>query len=65
MRFAGAANELLPVKDVDRDQIRLLARREVVAVLRRERRTLAEASSSDPRLSGVALESLKRTPMIK
>ena len=39
MRFTGAANELLPVKDVDRDQIRLLARREVVAVLRRERRT--------------------------
>ena len=35
----GADNELLPVKDVDRDQIRLLARREVVAVLRRERRT--------------------------
>jgi len=25
------ANELLPVKDVDRDQIRLLARREVAA----------------------------------
>jgi DNA-binding LytR/AlgR family response regulator len=39
MRFTGLANELLPVKDVDRDQIRLLARREVVAVLRRERRT--------------------------
>jgi DNA-binding LytR/AlgR family response regulator len=39
MRFAGAANELLPVKDVDRDQIRLLARREIAAVLRRERRT--------------------------
>ena len=38
-RFTGMANELLPVKDVDRDQIRLLARREVVAVLRRERRT--------------------------
>ncbi len=36
---AGTTNELLPVKDVDRDQIRLLARREVVAVLRRERRT--------------------------
>jgi DNA-binding LytR/AlgR family response regulator len=32
MRFTGAANELLPVKDVDRDQIRLLARREVAAV---------------------------------
>jgi hypothetical protein len=30
---------LLPVKDVDRDQIRLLARREVAAVLRQERRT--------------------------
>jgi two-component system response regulator LytT len=39
MRFTGAAGELLPVKDADRDQIRLLARREVAAVLRRERRT--------------------------
>jgi two-component system, LytTR family, response regulator LytT len=39
MRFTGAANELLPVKDVDRDQIRLLARREAATVLRRERRT--------------------------
>jgi DNA-binding LytR/AlgR family response regulator len=39
MRFTDAANELLPVKDVDRDQIRLLARLEVPAVLRRERRT--------------------------
>jgi DNA-binding LytR/AlgR family response regulator len=39
MRSTGMANELLPVKDMDRDQIRLLARREVVAVLRRERRT--------------------------
>ena len=39
MRFTGAANELLPVKDVDRDQIRLLARREIAAALRRERRT--------------------------
>jgi len=39
MRFTGAANELLPVKDVDRDQIRLLARREIAAVLRRDRRT--------------------------
>jgi DNA-binding LytR/AlgR family response regulator len=35
----GTANELLPVKDVDRDRIRLLARREVAAVLRRDRRT--------------------------
>jgi DNA-binding LytR/AlgR family response regulator len=33
------ANELLPVTGVDRDQIRLLARREIVAVLRRARRT--------------------------
>src|ERR1700720_762209 len=40
MRLTGGANELLPVKDVDRDQIRLLARREAVAVLRRERRAL-------------------------
>jgi two-component system, LytTR family, response regulator len=39
MHFTGMANELLPVKDVDRDRIRLLARREVAAVLRRERRT--------------------------
>ena len=39
MRSVGMANGLLPVKDVDRDQIRLLARREVAAVLRRERRT--------------------------
>ncbi|MEY2607094.1 MAG: two-component system, LytTR family, response regulator LytT [Verrucomicrobiota bacterium] len=39
MRFTGAAGELLPVKDADRDQIRLLARREVAAVVRRERRT--------------------------
>ena len=39
MRFTGAANELLPVKDVDRDQIRLLARREVAAVPWRERPT--------------------------
>jgi DNA-binding LytR/AlgR family response regulator len=39
MRFAGMTSELLPVKDVDRDQIRLLARREVLVVLRRERRT--------------------------
>ena len=38
-RFPATANELLPVKDVDRDRIRLLARREVTAVLRRERRT--------------------------
>jgi hypothetical protein len=39
MRSTGMANELLPVQDMDRDQIRLLARREVAAVLRRERRT--------------------------
>src|ERR1700752_4248350 len=32
MRFTGAAGELLPVKDIDRDQIRLLARREIAAV---------------------------------
>ncbi len=37
--FTGSDTDLLPVKDVDRDQIRLLARREVVAVLRRDRRT--------------------------
>src|SRR5499427_5305294 len=39
MRSTDTANELLPVKDVDRDRIRLLARREVAAVLRRDRRT--------------------------
>ena len=39
MRFTGAADELLPVKDIDRDQIRLLARREIAAALRRDRRT--------------------------
>jgi two-component system response regulator LytT len=39
MDFTGAANELLPVKDVDRDQIRLLARYEIAGVLRRDRRT--------------------------
>jgi two-component system, LytTR family, response regulator LytT len=33
------ANELLAVKDKDRDQIRLLSRREIVALIRRERRT--------------------------
>jgi two-component system response regulator LytT len=38
-RFTSTANELLPVRDGDADQIRLLARREVAAVLRRERRT--------------------------
>src|SRR6201984_3687520 len=29
IRFTGAAGELLPVKDTDRDRIRLLARREI------------------------------------
>src|ERR1700722_11097334 len=37
--FTGSDSDLLSVKDVDRDQIRLLARREIVAVLRRDRRT--------------------------
>jgi two-component system, LytTR family, response regulator len=37
--FTNTAYELLPVTDIDRDQIRLLARHEIVAVLRRERRT--------------------------
>ena len=37
--FAGADNELLPVKDIDRDKIRLLARYEIAAVLRHDRRT--------------------------
>jgi DNA-binding LytR/AlgR family response regulator len=39
MKFTGTSNELLPVKDLDRDQIRLLARSEIVAVLRHDRRT--------------------------
>ena len=34
MRFTGSDGDLLTVKDVDCDRIRLLARREVVAVLR-------------------------------
>jgi DNA-binding LytR/AlgR family response regulator len=33
------SNDLLPVKDTDRDQIRLLSRREIVALIRRNRRT--------------------------
>ena len=37
--FAGAADELLPVKDTDRDRIRLLARHQIATVLRRKRRT--------------------------
>jgi DNA-binding LytR/AlgR family response regulator len=37
--FDGLAGELLPVKDSDRDQIRLLARHEIAAVIRRDRRT--------------------------
>jgi two-component system LytT family response regulator/two-component system response regulator LytT len=39
MYFTGSANQLLPVKDIDRGKIRFLARREPVAILRRERRT--------------------------
>lgn len=37
--FLRMANELLPVRDVDRDKIRLLSRREIVAVLRKGRHT--------------------------
>jgi DNA-binding LytR/AlgR family response regulator len=37
--LGGTAGELLPVKDVDRDKIRLLSRREIAAVLRKDRRT--------------------------
>ena len=37
--FTDAAHSLLPVTDLDHDQIRFLARHEIVAVLRRERRT--------------------------
>lgn len=39
MFFTGSDGDLLPVRDVDRDQIRLIARREIVAVLRGDRRT--------------------------
>jgi DNA-binding LytR/AlgR family response regulator len=39
MCFAHTAHRLLPVTDIDRDQIRLLTRHEIVAVLRRKRRT--------------------------
>ena len=39
INFAGSANDLLPVKDTDRDRIRLLARREIAAVIRLHRRT--------------------------
>jgi DNA-binding LytR/AlgR family response regulator len=39
MDFSSTADQLLPVKDVDRDQIRLLARYEIAAVIRRDRRT--------------------------
>jgi two-component system response regulator LytT len=37
--FNGTTGELLPVKDLDRDQIRLLARHEIAAVIRRDRRS--------------------------
>jgi two-component system response regulator LytT len=37
--LSDAAHSLLPVTDLDHDQIRLLARHEIVAVLRRKRRT--------------------------
>jgi DNA-binding LytR/AlgR family response regulator len=39
MPFPGSESDLLPVKDIDRDRTRLLARREIVAALRRDRRT--------------------------
>jgi hypothetical protein len=39
MFFTGSDGDLLLVRDVDRDQIRLIARREIVAVLRGDRRT--------------------------
>ena len=39
MVFTGATNELLPVKDIDRDKIRLLARYQIAAILRHDRRT--------------------------
>jgi DNA-binding LytR/AlgR family response regulator len=39
LALTDVAGELLPVKDVDRDQVRLLARHEIAAALRRDRRT--------------------------
>lgn len=36
---SGLTGELLPVNDADRDQVRLLARREIAAAIRRNRRT--------------------------
>jgi DNA-binding LytR/AlgR family response regulator len=39
MYITGAANQLLPVKDIDRGKVRFLAPSELVAILRRERRT--------------------------
>jgi two-component system, LytTR family, response regulator LytT len=39
IRFADAAHGLLPVIDIDRDEIRLLAPHEIVVVLRNRRRT--------------------------
>jgi DNA-binding LytR/AlgR family response regulator len=39
MDLSDTGNELLPVKDIDRDTIRLIARHEIAAALRRDRRT--------------------------
>src|SRR5215831_5297635 len=47
MYFTGAPDELLPVRDIDRGKIRFLARREVAAVLRRERRTWVHTSREE------------------
>ena len=47
MYFTGAPDELLPVKDIDRGKIRFLARREVAAVFRRERRTWVHTSREE------------------
>ena len=47
MYFTGATDELLPVRDIDRGKIRFLARREVAAVLRRERRTWVHTSREE------------------
>jgi two-component system, LytTR family, response regulator LytT len=38
-RFSDVSHSLLPVTDVENDQIRLLARHEIVTVVRRKRRT--------------------------
>jgi DNA-binding LytR/AlgR family response regulator len=47
MHFTGAPDELLPVRDIDRGKIRFLTRREVAAVIRRERHTWVHTSQEE------------------